>query len=217
MQRLIFDRPASDPFRVLCIGAHSDDIEIGCAGLLLKLMAGYPSLSCHWVVLGAKDERRAEEARTSAEVFLRPAKEREIIVKGFRDSFFPYTGVEIKEYFETLKGIQPDLILTHARHDLHQDHRVVCELTHNTFRNHAIFEYEVPKYDGDLGAPNVFAGLDRGLCEQKVSHLRDHFGSQKNRQWFDDETFWALLRLRGVESNSASGYAEGFYCRKVLL
>jgi LmbE family N-acetylglucosaminyl deacetylase len=217
MLRLVVEPSLKDPLRVLCLGAHSDDIEIGCAGTLMRLLEEHPDATVNWVVLGANNERRAAEARASAEAVLKPAGEKQIIVKGFRDSFFPYIGAEIKEYCETLKNFQPDLILTHTRNDLHQDHRLVCELTHNTFRDHLVLEYEVPKYDGDLGSPNVFVRLDRQTCQKKIEHLREHFGSQNERHWFDDETFWAMLRIRGVESKASSGYAEAFYCRKIQL
>lgn len=217
MLRLVIESLPKAPLRVICLGAHSDDIEIGCAGTVMKLLEKYPRLAIHWIVLGANNEQRAAEARASAEALLTPVKNKTVTIKGFRDSYFPYIGGKIKEYFETLKDIQPDLILTHTRHDLHQDHRLVCELTHNTFRGHLVFEYEVPKYDGDLGAPNLFVRLERDVCLRKVHHLKEHFGSQEDRHWFDDETFWATLRLRGIESKSASGYAEAFYCRKVML
>ncbi len=217
MLRLAIEPLEKSPLRVICLGAHSDDIEIGCAGTLMRLLMEYPHLAIHWIVLGANNEKRAAEARASAEAILGSVDNKSVTVMGFRDSYFPYIGEQIKEYFETLKALQPDLILTHTRHDLHQDHRLVCELTHNTFRDHLVFEYEVPKYDGDLGAPNLFVRLERNVCVRKVQHIKEHFGSQEDRHWFDDETFWAMLRLRGIESKSASGYAEAFYCRKVML
>lgn len=210
------DARAANP-RILCLGAHSDDIEIGCGGTLLKLIEHYSGASFHWVVFGANHPARAAEATASANAFLSPVKEKEIVVKGFRDSFFPYIGVEIKEYFEQLKPIAPDIIFTHYRHDLHQDHRLLCELTWNTFRDHLILEYEVPKYDGDLGTPNLFVHLDKGHCSRKIKLILDNFETQGERHWFTEDTFLSLLRLRGVESKSPTHYAEAFYCRKAVL
>ncbi len=203
--------------QVLCLGAHSDDIEIGCGGTLLKLIEMYPDLSVFWVVFGATDERK-KEAIKSAEDFLSPVKRKKIIVKGFKDGFFPYIGAEIKSYFEELKQeINPSLILTHYREDLHQDHRLLSELTWNTFRNHLIWEYEIPKYDGDLGSPNIFVHLSKSICQQKLRHLMKHFQTQTNKQWFTEETFSSILRIRGIESNATEQYAEGFYCHKIVF
>jgi LmbE family N-acetylglucosaminyl deacetylase len=208
--------PGAAPM-ILCVGAHSDDIEIGCAGTIMRLVESYPTLEITWIVLGAHGERAAE-ARKSAQSLLGQVKAKKVIVAGFRDGFFPYVGVEIKEFFEQLKTqLAPDLIFTHYREDLHQDHRLICELTWNTFRNHLILEYEIPKYDGDMGSPNCFVPLDERICRIKVSHLVDHFGSQAARDWFTEDTFLALLRLRGVEAKAPSKYAEAFYCRKLLL
>lgn len=203
--------------KVLCLGAHSDDIEIGCGGTILKLMENYPILSFHWIVFGANQPQRAAEARASAKAFLSKVREPKIIVRGFRDSFFPYMGAEIKEYFEQLKGIAPDLIFTPYRHDLHQDHRLLCELTWNTFRDHTILEYEIPKYDGDLATPNLFIHLDEATCQRKIKLLLEHFPTQKARDWFSEDTFLALLRLRGMESRAPSKYAEAFYGHKLVV
>lgn len=207
--------PGTQP-RILCLGAHSDDIEIGCGGALLRLMREYPGLSVHWVVLSS-DAQREAEARASAEAFLAEIEQKQIVVERFRDGFFPYSGGEIKGYFEQLKLVQPDLIFTHYRHDLHQDHRVVCDLTWNTFRDHMILEYEIPKYDGDMGVPNVFVPLSRELGQAKVQHLMAHFASQRSKRWFTDDTFLALLRLRGIESGAQDHYAEAFYARKLIF
>jgi LmbE family N-acetylglucosaminyl deacetylase len=217
MLKLAFEKGRSADARVLCLGAHSDDIEIGCGGTILRLIREYPRLRFYWIVFGSAKQRTAE-ALASANRFLKPAKEKTVVVKGFRDGYFPYMGGEIKDYFEQLKQeISPDLIFTHYRHDLHQDHRLVCELTWNTFRDHLILEYEIPKYDGDLGAPNVFVHLDAGTCRRKIRYLLQHFQTQKNRHWFTADTFSALMRLRGVESHSPSTYAEAFYGRKVVF
>jgi|SRR5215813_204589 len=203
--------------RILCLGAHSDDIEIGCGGTVLSLIEHSKSLEFYWVVLSGAGER-ASEAERSARCFLRGAGSETIVVKTFRDGFLPHLGSEVKEYFEELKrAFSPDLIFTHFRHDLHQDHRFVSELTWNTFRNHLILEYEIPKYDGDLGSPNCFVPLSKSLCQKKIRALMDHFGSQRNRQWFSEDLFHGLMRLRGAESASPSSFAEGFYCRKMLL
>jgi LmbE family N-acetylglucosaminyl deacetylase len=154
----------------------------------------------------------------SAQAFLEESKKRKIIVKTFKDGFFPYNGQEIKRYFESLKKIpSPDLIFTHFRSDLHQDHRVISELTWNTFRDHLILEYEIPKYDGDLGSPNLFVPLTDKLCNRKISYLLEHFSSQRKKNWFSRETFEALLRLRGMESNAPEKHAEAYYCRKIIL
>ena len=203
--------------RLLVIGAHSDDIEIGCGGTLLRLIAETPGLEVRWVVLSAHGERIAE-ARRSAEAFLQPVERREIILRSFRDGFFPYEGAQVKELFESLKaGFAPDLVLTHYRGDLHQDHRLVSELTWNTYRDHLILEFEIPKYDGDLGQPNLFVRLDEATCRQKVANLLEHFPSQRSKRWFTDDLFLSLLRLRGMECNAPSRYAEAFYCRKAVI
>jgi LmbE family N-acetylglucosaminyl deacetylase len=218
MYQFAFNRRDQDPIsQVLCLGAHSDDIEIGCGGTLLKLMGLYPHLKIYWVVLGASGKRE-QEACESAYSLLEGADQKKVIVKGFRDGFFPYIGMEIKEYFEELKReVSPDLILTHYRHDRHQDHRLVSDLTWNTFRNHMIWEYEIPKYDGDLGSPNVFVHLDDQVCHRKISHLLKHFPTQANKGWFTEDTFLSILRLRGVESNAPEHHAEAFYCRKMVF
>jgi len=207
--------------RVLCLGAHSDDIEIGCGGTLLKLLHECrqhgPGVSVRWVVFSA-DARRAAEARRSADLFLADAAAKEVIVHSFRDGFFPFVGAEVKEAFEAIKtDFVPDLVFTHGRGDLHQDHALLSKLTWNTFRDHLILEYEIPKYDGDLGRPNAFVHLDETTCQRKIEHLLGSFESQRGKQWFTAETFWATLRLRGLESNAPGKYAEAFGCRKILL
>ena len=203
--------------RVLCVGAHCDDIEIGCSGAVLKLIAEHPETSVTWVVLGSS-EVRAQEALESAHALLAPVRKKNIVIKAFRDGFFPYVGGDIKGYFEELKReVSPDLVFTHYRHDLHQDHRLISELTWNTFRDHLILEYEIPKYDGDLGTPNVFVPLDEDVCRRKIANILGSFRSQADKRWFTEDLFRAILRIRGMESNSPSGYAEAFYGRKVIL
>jgi LmbE family N-acetylglucosaminyl deacetylase len=205
------------PARVLALGAHADDIEIGCGGTVLRLLQDYPELEWRWVVWSGAGER-ADEARASAASFLAGAARQTVEVHRFRDGFFPHQGAEIKEAFDALKrGYQPDLILTHYRADLHQDHRLISELTWNTFRDHLILEYEIPKYDGDLGTPGLFVHLDESMLARKVETLLTCFPSQIGRRWFTRELFYALPRIRGMESNAPSGYAEAFYCRKAVL
>ena len=208
------DRP--EGLKVLCLGAHCDDIEIGCGGTLLQLANEYKIQQLKWLVFTSSDERGAE-ARRSAEYFVQKCKAKEIVIKKFKDGFLPYEGEQIKSLFEELKSFNPDLIFTHYRHDLHQDHRTICELTWNTFRNHLIVEYEIPKYDGDLGSPNWFVKIDEDIAQKKVSTIIDCFQSQASKQWFDKETFFALMRIRGIESASPSRYAEGFYVRKLMM
>ena len=212
-----FQLPAAQHFRrVLALGSHSDDIEIGCGATLLALTKARPEVEVTWVVLGAEG-RRADEARASAELFLRGASS-DVVVHGFRDGFFPYIGGEVKDVFEALKArLDPDLILTHARHDLHQDHRLVCELTWNTWRDHLILEYEIPKYDGDLGTPNVFFPVTEDVAREKVRLVLEAFETQAVKHWFDAELFLGLMRVRGMEGRSPSGYAEAFTCRKLSL
>jgi LmbE family N-acetylglucosaminyl deacetylase len=202
---------------VLALGSHSDDIEIGCGATLLALSRARPEVEVTWVVLGAEGQRE-REARASAEAFMAAATRSEVVVHGFRDGFFPYIGGEVKDVFEVLKSrLDPDVILTHARHDLHQDHRLVCELTWNTWRDHLILEYEIPKYDGDLGTPNVFVPVSEEIAQEKVKLVLDAFKSQTEKHWFDEELFLGLMRVRGMEGRAPSGYAEAFTCRKLSL
>jgi LmbE family N-acetylglucosaminyl deacetylase len=209
--------PKTAAFHVLCLGAHSDDIEIGCGGTVLKLIGKHKHVVFTWVVFSANDVRK-KEAKASAEAFLAGGERRTVIIKDFKDGFFPFNGGEIKLYFEDLKRkFAPDLIFTHQRSDLHQDHRLISELTWNTFRDHLILEYEIPKYDADLRAPNVFASLDEKTCATKIRYLLEHFRSQADNAWFTEATFRSILRLRGIESNSPTPYAEGFYGRKLVL
>lgn len=209
----------SGPVReILCLGAHCDDIEIGCGGALMRLVEEYPDARFEWVVFSSNSLRKTE-AQASFDYFLENASEKNIHVKDFRNGYFPYVAAEIKDYFEELKSdVSPDVIFTHYRNDLHQDHRLLGELTWNTFRDHMILEYEIPKYDGGLGSPNLFMPVSKALANKKVEGLLKCFSSQLyQQQWFTEDTFLGLMRLRGLESNSESGYAEAFYCRKTLL
>ncbi len=219
--------------RILCLGAHCDDIEIGCGGTLLRLLEDAPSegagthpdrqggetrgLEIAWVVFSS-DETRARETRAGAELFLRGARSRTITVHDFRDGFLPEHWSRVKEAFEKAKReFMPDLVFTHYRHDLHQDHRIVSELTWNTFRDQLILEYEIPKWDGDMGNPNFFVQLDEGLARRKAAGLLECYGSQAAKPWFGEDTFLSLMRLRGMEANSLGKFAEGFYCRKLRI
>jgi LmbE family N-acetylglucosaminyl deacetylase len=201
--------------RVLCLGCHSDDIEIGCGGTVLRLAEQYPRCEFHWVVFSATGVREAE-AQRAAELFAGP-RLRGPQLKKFRDGFMPFVGAEVKAVFEKLKAISPDLVLTHNRKDAHQDHRLIAELSWNTFRDHLILEYEIPKYDGDLGQPGVFVPLTDDICKRKVGYLMEAFQSQRPKRWFEENTFLSLMRLRGMECNAPSGYAEAFYCRKMVF
>jgi LmbE family N-acetylglucosaminyl deacetylase len=207
---------AASRISVLCLGAHSDDIEIGCGGTILRLAQQYPNCVFHWIVFSAKGVR-AEEAQQAATLFAGAEALKGPLLNDFQDGFMPFVGGAVKSVFEELKAISPDLIFTHNRSDAHQDHRLLGELTWNTFRDHLILEYEIPKYDGDLGRPGVFVPLDSELCERKVQYLMQTFRSQRSKQWFQSDTFLSLLRLRGMECNAPSGFAEAFYCRKLML
>jgi LmbE family N-acetylglucosaminyl deacetylase len=203
--------------RVLAIGCHPDDIEIGCGGTLLTLARSNPGLEVDWVVLASPGEDRAAEARASAAAFLADAGSSTIEVHGFRDAFLPYAGAEVKDVFEGMKRYDPQVVFTHANYDFHQDHRFACELTWNTFRNHLILEYEIPKVDGDLGRPNVFVPLTAEVVATKLSLLEQHFPTQVGKHWFDRETFSGLMRLRGMEAVAPERFAEAFTARKTVL
>lgn len=229
------DRPLK---RILCLGAHCDDIEIGCGGTLLRLMGakGDPDwtdaddeiasappprnergLEVTWVVF-ASNETRAAEARLGAEAFLEGAARRNVAVHSFRDGYLPHHWAEVKDAFERIKReFSPDLVFTHYRNDLHQDHRIISELTWNTFRDHLILEYEIPKFDGDMGSPNLFSHLDEGLAKRKSSAIVECYRSQSGHAWFSEETFLSLMRIRGIEANAPGKFAEGFYCRKLIV
>jgi LmbE family N-acetylglucosaminyl deacetylase len=207
----------AEPLRLLCLGAHPDDLEIGCGGTVLRLLAEHPGASVHWVVFAGSAAREAE-ARASARALLSAAGEVTVAVHAFRDGYLPDAWGQVKDEFEKLKlDIAPHAVLTHWRHDAHQDHRVVAELTWNTFRDQLILEYEIPKYDGDLGAPNFYVPLTAADCERKIAVLMEHFPSQRGRPWFEPESFRALARVRGIECHAPERYAEAFYCRKAVL
>ena len=216
MLKLSFAGRDSGPLTVLCLGAHSDDIEIGCGGTLLWLQETLSDVKFHWIVFSASGTRGVEAAK-AAELFT-AGREKEIALMDHRDGFLPYSGSAIKDSFEEMKSqVNPDLIFTHWGGDAHQDHRLISELTWNTFRDHLILEYEIPKYDGDMGRPNLFVPLAAPLCQKKIDNLLEAFQSQRAKHWFDREMFMGLMRIRGMESNSSSGHAEAFHCRKVVL
>jgi LmbE family N-acetylglucosaminyl deacetylase len=216
MLELSLARPGV-PLHVLCLGAHSDDIEIGCGGAIGHVLRKHPGTSVDWVVFSGTPERE-HEARASAAEFLTGAAQSNVLVKSFRESFFPYVATEIKEAFEGLKSLRrPDVIFSHHRGDVHQDHRLIADLTWNTFRDHCVLEYEIAKFEGDLGHPNVFVPLGRADAERKVDCLMRHFASQRGRTWFRPETFHGLMSLRGIECNAPDGRAEAFHARKLVL
>jgi LmbE family N-acetylglucosaminyl deacetylase len=212
-----FDGHTSGALTILCLGAHSDDIEIGCGGTILRLAEQYSCSAFHWVVFNAIGVRRAE-ARRAATLFAGRKALKRPLLRAFPDGFMPYVGGDVKAVFEQLKRkISPDLVFTPHHNDAHQDHRLISELTWNTFRDHLILEYEIPKYDGDLGQPAVFVPLKPDLYQKKVRYLLEVFQSQRSKRWFQESTFLSLMRLRGMECNAPSGYAEAFYGRKIVL
>jgi LmbE family N-acetylglucosaminyl deacetylase len=208
-------RPKGHPLRVLCLGAHSDDIEIGCGGTVLRLAAA--GAQVHWAVFSG-DDHRAEEASRSARLFLGGNAARQLTLHEFRDGFFPAEFADVKDACEVIASrIQPDVVFTHSRHDRHQDHRILSDLAWNTFRDQVLLEYEIPKWDGDLGQPNCYVPLSSAIAQRKVRALMKVFASQRSKGWFDDATFLGLMRLRGVECRAASGYAEAFVSRKFTM
>jgi LmbE family N-acetylglucosaminyl deacetylase len=203
------------PLRLLCLGAHADDIEIGCGGTVLRLLAEHPKSRVDWVVFSGEGAREVE-AEASARDFLNAAGERTVRVLGFRDGFFPSQWAEIKDTFERLKSeLDPTVVLTHWKDDAHQDHRTLAELTGNTWRRHLVLQYEIPKMEGDIGNPSVFVPLDDAIVDRKLDLLMRHFGTQRSKTWFSEETFRALLRLRGI--NAGANWAEAFHCQRVVV
>ncbi|MCE9544621.1 MAG: PIG-L family deacetylase [Planctomycetia bacterium] len=207
----------TNPRTILCLGCHPDDIEIGCGGTVLKLLEQHPQLTVWWGVLSSEGVR-ADEARRGAELFLTGAAAKHVVIRDFRDRYFPLQYEQVKDFIHSLaREVQPDVVFTHRLEDVHQDHRLIAELTWNAFRNHLVLEYEIPKYEGDLGKPNVLVPLTAEQCQTKIASLHEAFASQRDKPWFTEDTFWALLRLRGLECNSPTRFAEGLYCRKMVL
>ncbi len=208
--------PENRPPRLLLIGAHADDIEIGCAGTVIQLVEAHSDAQVHWVVLSSEGPRK-KEAEDAARELLAPLPDPRVTILDFRGAYFPAELARIKDFFETLKDSAPDVIFTHCRDELHQDHRVVGELTWNTFRDHLILEYEIPKYDGGLGSPSVFVPLAEAVVQRKIDLLMRAFESQRDKRWFTPETFLGLMRIRGIECNAPDGYAEAYTSRKLVL
>jgi LmbE family N-acetylglucosaminyl deacetylase len=216
--RFVLPPERREPLKLLCLGAHADDIEIGCGGTILRLANEIPELHVRWVVFSGSATVREAEARNSASAFLESIPEQQIEILNFRDGYFPFQGYDIKDHFEVIKrDFVPSFIMTHWQGDAHQDHRLIAELTYNTFRDQVILEYEIPKYESDLGSPNFFAPLSRTQVARKVSYISRYFVSQRKRAWFSEETFLAVARLRGIGCNAPEGLAEAFHCRKMLL
>jgi LmbE family N-acetylglucosaminyl deacetylase len=215
--RLVLQPERRGPLKLLCLGAHADDIEIGCGGTILRLVAEAPSLVVRWIVFSGAGPR-GTEARNCAAAFLEGVSDKRIEVLEFRDGYFPFQGADIKDCFEAIKrDFDPSLVLTHRQGDAHQDHRLLAELTHNTFRDHLVLEYEIPKYDGDLDNPSFFVPLTEAQFRRKIEAIGRNFPSQRERSWFSDETFLAMARLRGIGCNAPEGLAEGFYAKKIVF
>lgn len=217
MLKLRLQPAGNTPLHLLCIGAHSDDLEIGCGGTILTWLKSMPSVTVTWVVLSASAERQ-DEARRSATALLKQAHSSKIVIGEFRDGYLAAQYSEVKDSFEQLKEtVNPDVVLTHWLEDRHQDHRFVAELTWNTWRNHIVLEYEIPKYEGDLKPTNLYVEVPAALVKRKVAHLQRHFTSQRSKDWFEPDNFVAIMRLRGLECRSKSGYAEAFHARKLVM
>ncbi len=212
-----FGRHFDNVGSILFLGAHCDDIEIGCGAAIIRLLDEYPQAHHHWVIFSS-DETRAGETRQAVLRLYGADRAPALTFRTFRNGYFPFVGAEVKDAFEDIKAtVQPDLIFTHHREDRHQDHRMVSELTWNTFRDHMILEYEIPKYDGDLGQPGFYIPISETIAERKVTTLMDCFETQRTKHWFAPDTFKGLMRLRGVECAAASGYAEAFHVRKIVV
>lgn len=217
MLPLILPADRQAPLHVLCLGAHADDIEIGCGGTLLRLLSERPNVHVTWVVFSGAGERE-REAQDGAARFLEGAAGRKVVVHQFRDGYFPWQGAEIKDAMKTLASqVEPDVVFTHFRDDRHQDHRTISDLAWNTWRRQLVLEYEIPKYDGDLGAPNCFVPLTQETCARKADLICRVFRSESRKAWLTEDTFMALLRLRGVECAAPEKHAEAFHCRKLVL
>lgn len=208
--------PASAPLTILCLGAHCDDVEIGCGGTLMTLVERHPGSRFEWVIFTREGERERESRKAAAAIH--GAGGAGVEVLDFRMSYLPFEGSKVKDHFESIKKrVRPDVIFTHRLEDRHQDHRLLAELTWNTFRDHLVLEYEIPKYEGDLGQPNLYVPLSEAHVVRKLDLLVDCFPSQASRSWFSRDLFQAHLRLRGMECNAPSGHAEAFTARKITV
>lgn len=217
MINLNFNQTENSELKILCLGAHCDDIEIGCGGTILKLIEEYSNITIYWVVFSCS-EQRAHEATASSNKFLKEVSNKKVIIKNLQDGLLYFQFKELNEYFEQLKqDFSPDLIFTHYRQDKHQDHRLISDFTWNTFRNNLILEYEIPESDGNLGLPNLFVHLNEAVCHRKIQYVMDAFPTKINQQHFTEESFRSILRIRGIESSSPSHYSEAFHCRKIVL
>lgn len=217
MLSLCLPKNTDKPLNVLCLGAHCDDIEIGCGGTLLTLLGQRSNVNVYWLVFCSTPSRK-EEAQIGATRFCVKAQHLEVDILEYRDGYLPYEGLAVKESFEQAKRkFDPDVVFTHYRNDMHQDHRKISELTWNTFRDHLILEYEIPKWDGDLGSPNAFVTIEQEIADEKIALLQSTYNSQKNKSWFTDDLFRSIMRIRGMESNSESTLAEAFYGRKITI
>ena len=217
MLKLSLPSRAGSPLKVLCLGAHCDDIEIGCGATLMTLLEQYDDVDIHWQVFTSTPARK-QEAIKGAEVFCNGARNLHIEILEYRDGYLPYEGDAIKLSMEAVKkAVDPDLVFTHYRHDLHQDHRLISELSWNTFRNHLLLEYEIPKWDGDIGTPNLFVPVSEAVAAAKIKALQDVYNSQQSKKWFTDDLFHSMMRIRGMECNAPGNLAEAFYTRKTQL
>ena len=207
---------SNSALEILCIGAHCDDIEIGCGGTVIVLQQRYPRCKLHLLVLTSTASRR-QEAEAAAKALIKVSARGEMRICEFQDGLLPAHLSEVKAEFERMKkAIAPGLVLTHHGLDRHQDHRLVSDITWQTFRDHMIWEYEIPKFDGDLVTPNMYVPLSSALAQRKINLIMRAFSSQHAKPWFKAENLEAMMRLRGLESRAASGYAEGFHCRKLV-
>jgi len=213
----ILEAPQGRALRVLCVGAHCDDIEIGCGASLLRLQAHDRKVTVDWVVLCGSADRR-KETLSALNMFLEPRNRGECLHGGFPDGRLPAVYSSVKDYFESLKErARPDVIFCHEREDRHQDHRIVNEMVWSTFRDHLVLEYEIPKWDGGLGQPNLYIPVDERQVLAKADALLEAYPSQAGKDWFKRDVFVALMRMRGLECRSPSGYAEAFHARKIRL